>query len=64
MSDSPYGEGTAELQELLKMRTYVLIGFSTKWSSLHHGNETCLDLEVRVTGVDSRPGERVVSSGS
>ena len=48
------GEGSAELQELLQMGARVLVGFPTEWASLHHGNETRLDLEAYVSHVHLR----------
>ena len=57
-------ERVANLQELLEMSTSVLIGFPTEWASLHHGDETGLDLEVRISHIASWSRRDVGSGGS
>src|SRR6185437_13088377 len=54
-------KSTAELQELLETSASILIGLATKRASLHHCNETCLDLEIFPSSVNLGPGGDLVS---
>ena len=46
------------------MSTGILIGLATEWASLHHRNETRLDLEIFSSGVDLRPGGDWLADGA
>src|SRR6185503_19639539 len=54
----------AELQELLERSAGILIGLAIEWASLHHRNETRLDLKIFSSGVDLGPGRDLVSRRS
>ena len=54
-------KSTAELHELLEMSTGILIGLATERAGLHHRNETRLDLEISLSGVNLGPGGDLVS---
>ena len=57
-------KSTAELQELLEMRTGILIGLATERVGLHHHNKTHLDLKIFSSGVNLGPGRDLVSRRS
>jgi hypothetical protein len=42
------GKGAAYLQKVLEMRISVLVGFSTKRTSLHHQDQHRLKLKVSI----------------
>ena len=50
--NAPYGYGFAKLQEVLEMDVGVLIRLTTEWASLHHINETRLQLKVYVPNIN------------
>ena len=46
------------------MSAGILIGLATEWASLHHRNETRLDLDIFTSGVNLGPGRDLVSRQS
>ena len=57
-------KSTAELQELLEMSDGILIGLATERASLHHRNETRLDLKILSSSADLWPTRTLAAEGA